>query len=145
MNDKTIKNSKIEVSPAELRLKAYRAGIKLRSRQPNRANFDYEETTGQDWSVSLNRWVTKHRIVDRDADRYLEFVVDDETGIFFMSVKKNSRIIRDEVQLRKMNKYEPHNNRMQSNQNVRYALILTSDAGRYISRRYLNGKQSTNK
>ena len=80
MNDKTIKNRKIEVSPAELRLKAYRAGIKLRSRQPNRANFNYEETTGQDWSVSLNRWVTKHRIVDRDADRYLEFVVDDETG-----------------------------------------------------------------
>lgn len=31
---------------------------------------------------------------------------------------------------------EPHNKGMQTDQNVRYALILTADAGRYTAQRY---------
>ena len=74
------KEKSIEASVVELKLKTYRAGIKTRHRDPNKASFKVEETKGQDWSVSLNRWVTIHRIINREADIYYELVVDEETG-----------------------------------------------------------------
>ena len=74
------KNHVIEVPTAELKLETYRAGIKTRARKPNKAKFKIEETRGQVWSYSLDRWVTIHRIIDRDSDSYYELVVDEETG-----------------------------------------------------------------
>ena len=70
----------INVSVAEIKLRTFRAGIKTRSRTPNRAKYDIEETKGQVWSNELDQWVTIHRIIDRASDKYLELVVDEETG-----------------------------------------------------------------
>lgn len=39
-----------------------------------------ETFTGADWSHRLQRFVRKVRILDRDNDRYVEKVVDPETG-----------------------------------------------------------------
>lgn len=80
MNAKSTKNVTIEVPSAELRLKTYRAGIKTRYRQPNKAKFKLEETKGQVWSNSLDRWVSIHRIISRELDLYYELVVDEDTG-----------------------------------------------------------------
>ena len=80
MNTKSTNNVNIKASTAELRLETFRAGIKTRSRQPNKAKFKLEETKGQVWSNSLTRWVTIHRIINRELDIYYELVVDDDTG-----------------------------------------------------------------
>ncbi len=79
----------IKVPAAELKLREFRAGIKTRARKPNKAKFKIEETKGQVWSKSLDRWVTIHRIIDRESDRYFELVYDEETGDILRECEEN--------------------------------------------------------
>lgn len=44
--------------------------------------------TGADWSHSLQRFVEKIRILDRDNNRYVEKVVDPETGEVLRDVEE---------------------------------------------------------
>jgi len=44
--------------------------------------------TGADWSHRLQRFVRKIRILDRDNDRYVEKVVDPETGEVLRDVEQ---------------------------------------------------------
>ena len=82
MTDDTKRSGNIDVCPltGKLGLRGYDVGPKFRHRDPNNAKFKMEETTGKDWSESLGRFVTKHRRIDRENDRYFERVIDDKTG-----------------------------------------------------------------
>lgn len=50
--------------------------------------WSIETFTGADWSHSLQRFVRKVRILDRDNDRYVEKVVDPETGEVLRDVEE---------------------------------------------------------
>ena len=47
-----------------------------------------EHRNGADWSHALQRFVYKVRILDRDNDRYVEKVVDPETGDVLRDVEE---------------------------------------------------------
>ena len=58
-----------------------RLGAKLtRNSLPSRKKVRIELQTGDEIRRDGKGWVTKHRLVDRDTDRYIEHVVDAETG-----------------------------------------------------------------
>lgn len=85
MNDKSLEDILIDVPTGKLSLTGYDIGPKHRRRLPNKANFDVEEIEGKEWSHSLDRFVSKHRIIDKIGNRYFELVVDDESGEILMS------------------------------------------------------------
>lgn len=61
-----------ELAPAgTLRARGYRAGL---------SKWFIEIVQGVDFSTRLRRWMKKLRIIDREQDRYVEAVVDPETG-----------------------------------------------------------------
>ncbi len=61
-----------ELTPAgTLRARGFRAGL---------SKWFIEIIQGLDFSTRLRRWMNKLRIIDRDQDRYIETVVDPETG-----------------------------------------------------------------
>ena len=88
MSEKSLEDILIEVPSGELSLIGYDIGPKHRRRIPNKANFEYEEIEGKDWSHSLGRFVSKHRIIDRKGNRYIELVVDDESGEILKSCQE---------------------------------------------------------
>ncbi len=59
------------------------SSLKARGRHADangRRKWFIETFTGADWSHALQRFVRKIRILDRDNNRYVEKVVDPETG-----------------------------------------------------------------
>jgi len=80
-DEKPRQDVSIEVPGAELKVETYRAGIQLKHRNPNSANrFRVEEITGQSWSYDKGDWVELYRLIDKDNDRYIKRVVDEDTG-----------------------------------------------------------------
>ena len=47
---------------------------------PGKRKYAKEYQSGQERSVSLNKWVDKQRVIDRENNRYYEKVTDIETG-----------------------------------------------------------------
>lgn len=66
------------------------SSLKARGRHAGTGwNKSFIETfTGADWSHRLQRFVRKDRILDRDNDRYVEKVVDPETGEVLRDVEQ---------------------------------------------------------
>ena len=88
MSDRTLEGILIEVPTGKLNLTGYDIGPKNRRRVPNKANFEYEEIAGKEWSYSLARFVSKHRIIDKMGNRYFELVVDDKSGKILRSCQE---------------------------------------------------------
>jgi hypothetical protein len=53
-----------------------------------RRKWFVETFSGADWSHRLQRFVRKQRTLDRDNDRYVEKVVDPETGEVLRDVEE---------------------------------------------------------
>ena len=85
MSDKSLEDILIEIPTGRLSLLGYDIGPMHRRRMPNKANFDFEEIEGREWSHALEQFVSKHRIIDKTGNRYFELVVDDESGEILMS------------------------------------------------------------
>ena len=80
MGDKSLEDILIEVPAGRLNLTGYDIGPKHRRQIPDKSKFEYRETWGKDWSDDLGRFVSKHQLIDRKGNAYIELVVDDETG-----------------------------------------------------------------
>ncbi len=59
---------------------AGRPGSETRHRTPDKAKFRKEVVDGDDWNHDRDKFVDKYRTIDKDGDRYIEKVVDPDTG-----------------------------------------------------------------
>lgn len=57
-----------------------RVGLSFKARHPGSKKAHGEVRTGPDMSVTLGKDVHKYRMIDRDGDRYVEYVDDYESG-----------------------------------------------------------------
>ena len=74
------KDIAIEVPGSEMQAIGNDVGPQTRKRIPKTGKPEFDEIQGSDWSHDRKRFVSKHRIVDKKNDRYIEKVVDDVTG-----------------------------------------------------------------
>lgn len=81
VNSDDSKGSSVALTGASVSALAGPIGSKTRHRTPDNANkFRKEVIDGDDWNQDEGKIVNKVRIIDKDANSYIEKVVDKETG-----------------------------------------------------------------
>jgi len=68
------------ISPMINETSGIHEALKLKGKHKNIKSPFIEIFSGEDFFYKLWKWVTKHRLIDRDQDKYYEEVTDPETG-----------------------------------------------------------------